>query len=163
MFSAKFLLFIRVICITHSLTWPCPKLNMTLTRARSLFLNTEYGHYSGSCLRSESKDGIYVLCKDANMCGTEVDLGPKPDSSSGTRLDPKLREGPLDCVVYVRAGGDRKCQWLEKELLSRDSNDCVGVTCEEGKCVDRLGYFECVTNDGHVRFNQQCCKSQLLV
>ena len=111
---------------------------MTFNRAKFLRATHSYGHYLGSCLRSISKSETYLYCENENFCGTNIQLNPHISPA----ISQLFRIGRRQCDFFA-IGDQFTCSIIEEKLKILDENDCFGVLCDAGLCVDHVGYFTC--------------------
>ena len=57
-----------------SQVWHCDQLMPSFAVSKHSAKTTTFGHYSGSCLRTESEDGVYFVCEKETLCGTGLNL-----------------------------------------------------------------------------------------
>ena len=153
-------------------TWLCPNIKLSYSMSKLSSDEFSFGHYLGSCLRKKSKNGVQILCEEETFCGTGLKSHDELQNSvNQSQLSAAVESSNKTCHAYLtivdvtddeKAGDVVDCDVIERQLMEmwKDVNDCVGVYCNStphSKCVDRLGYYECVDTSGKATESKRHC------
>ena len=82
-------------------TWYCNKLKPNFKVLKGSAVKISFGHYSSSCMRSESQDGVYFVCEKETFCGTGLRLDAPPANANQSEVRDKFWSSEEKCNIYV--------------------------------------------------------------